>query len=275
MIGTPCTHCGLAVPPALVVQGDGPQFCCAGCSAVYEILHSNGLSQYYQFRDRREAAVRSSGRSYEEFDHPAFAELYVQPAEEGRLRTELYLEGVHCASCVWLVERVPLAAARRRARRARYSAFAGASRVGSGHCLALPGRARPRPARLSRHIPSAASRATRCGKREDRAMLTRIGVAGAIAGNVMLAAAALYSRRVQRDGSPLRRTLPLDVAGALAACGVLPGASLLHRGVGGVADPHAAHGLADRDRHRGGDHPWCDQHGDRTAARSTSTASAS
>jgi len=192
VIGTPCTHCGLAVPPALVTAGDGPQFCCAGCSAVYDILQSNGLSQYYYFRERREAAVRSSGRSYEEFDHPAFAELYVQQAEGGKLRTELYLEGVHCASCVWLVERVPLLLpgvaraeldVRRSLARAEWDpAVVSLSQL--ARALDQLGYA-PHPFR------GVARDAMR--KREDRAMLTRIGVAGAIAGNVMLAAAALYS----------------------------------------------------------------------------------
>lgn len=192
VIGTPCTHCGLAVPRALITDGDGPQFCCAGCRTVYGILLSSGLSQYYHFRDRREAPVRSSGRSFEEFDHPAFAELYVQPGEAGLSRTELYLEGVHCASCVWLVERVPLLLpgiarveldVRRSLARVEWDpARVPLSRI--ARTLDELGYA-PHPFR------GVARDAMR--KREDRAMLTRIGVAGAIAGNVMLAALALYS----------------------------------------------------------------------------------
>ena len=180
------------MPPVLVNEGDGPQFCCAGCRTVYGILQSNGLSQYYQFRERREEAVRSSGRSFEEFDHPAFAELYVQSAEAGLSRTELYLEGVHCASCVWLVERVPLllpgvARAELDIRRSLARVEWDAATVPLSQVartldqLGYP----PHPFR------GVARDAMR--RREDRAMLTRIGVAGAIAGNVMLAALALYS----------------------------------------------------------------------------------
>lgn len=180
------------MPPALVSEGDGPQFCCAGCRTVYDILQSNGLSQYYDFRERREAAVRSSGRTFEEFDHSAFGELYVQPAGAGLSRTELYLEGVHCASCVWLVERVPLllpgvARAELDIRRSLARIEWDAAAVPLSHVARTLDRLgySPHPFR------GVARDAMR--RREDRAMLTRIGVAGAIAGNVMLAALALYS----------------------------------------------------------------------------------
>ncbi|MES2305541.1 MAG: heavy metal translocating P-type ATPase [Gemmatimonadota bacterium] len=191
-LGVACAHCGLAVPPALLDVAGGPSFCCNGCAAVFEILRHHGLSRYYGFRERRGAAVRSSGRSFEEFDHPAFAELYVQPMPDGRAVTELYLEGVHCASCVWLVERVPLLVPG--VVRAELDVRRSLARIEwDPHQLMLSQVARtldqlgytPHPFR------GVARDAMR--RREDRAMLARIGVAGAIAGNVMLPALALYS----------------------------------------------------------------------------------
>lgn len=192
VIGIPCTHCGLAVPRVLVIQGDGPQFCCAGCRTVYHILQSSGLSQYYEFRDRREAAVRSSGRTFEEFDHPAFAELYVRPAETGLSCTELYLEGVHCASCVWLVERVPLLLPG--VARAELDIRRSLARV-EWDPATVPLSRIARTLDQLGYTPHPFRGVARDAMRrlEDRAMLTRIGVAGAIAGNVMLAALALYS----------------------------------------------------------------------------------
>ena len=72
-LGTPCTHCGLAVPPALLTSDGAASFCCSGCETAYGIVQQSGLGQYYAFRERRETAVQSSGHSFEEFDHPAFA----------------------------------------------------------------------------------------------------------------------------------------------------------------------------------------------------------
>lgn len=187
-----CTHCGLDVPPGLIEAGSDPQFCCGGCRTAYAVLHEAGLDNYYAFRERRVAPVHLSGRSYEEFDHPAFSELYIRRARDGMLRTELYLEGVHCASCVWLVERVPLIVngvmrVELDLRRSLAVLEWDPSRVKLSQVartLDALGYA-PHP---FRGVARAEMR-----RREDRVMLVRIGVAGAIAMNMMLAAFALYA----------------------------------------------------------------------------------
>ena len=58
--------------------------------------------------ERRQAPVSTTGRRFEEFDHPSYHELYVTARPDGLLETYFYLEGIACGSCVWLVERVPL-----------------------------------------------------------------------------------------------------------------------------------------------------------------------
>jgi hypothetical protein len=98
--GAKCAHCGLTVPPGLVDSDREHQFCCGGCATVWDVLHEAGLSGYYRLEERRSLPVSSSGRGFEEFDHPAFQALYVRPREDGLLETELYLEGVHCSACV-------------------------------------------------------------------------------------------------------------------------------------------------------------------------------
>lgn len=187
-----CTHCGLSVPPGLIEPEQDTQFCCAGCRTAFGILHSHGLDQYYSFGERREGPVRLSGRSYEEFDHPAFHDLYVRPTAGGLSRTSLVLEGVHCASCVWLVERVPLllpgvARAELDIRRALVTIEwdpAATSLSAVAHTLESLGYP-PHPFR-------GGARDT-VRQRDDRAALVRIGVAGAIAINVMLASLAMYA----------------------------------------------------------------------------------
>ncbi len=187
-----CAHCGLPVPEGLLEDTAERQFCCSGCHTAFGILHAHGLDSYYGFAERREAPVRASGRSYEECDHPAFANLYVTALPNGLARTELYLEGVHCASCVWLVERVPLLVpgvlraeldVRRSLAVIEWDiTTVPLSRIAQSlDTLGYP----PHP---FRGVARADMR-----KREDRAMLVRIGIAGAIAINVMLAALALYA----------------------------------------------------------------------------------
>ena len=187
-----CTHCGLDVPSGLVEPDAQRQFCCTGCRAAYEILHDHGLDQYYRLGELREQPVTPTGRTYEEFDHASFHQLYVRPLTGGLAQVDLYLEGVHCASCVWLVERVPLllpgvAGAELEFRRSLARVIWDPTRVPLSRVarmldsLGYP----PHP---FRGVQREAVR-----RREDRAMLVRIGVAGAIAGNIMLAAFALYA----------------------------------------------------------------------------------
>lgn len=187
-----CSHCGLPVPEGFLEEGGSTQFCCAGCRTAFAILRDHGLDQYYAFADRRTSPVRATGRTYEEFDHEAFRTLYVTRTVEGLARVELFLEGVHCASCVWLVERVPLllpgvaraelnigrslAAIEWDDTSVKLSAVAGAL-----ESLGYPPH------------PYLGVRRDEVRRREDRTAIQRIGVAGAIAVNVMLAAIAMYA----------------------------------------------------------------------------------
>lgn len=187
-----CAHCALPVPEGFLDEGAHAQFCCSGCRTAYAIIREHGLDQYYGFGERKAAPVRSTGRSYEEFDHEAFRALHVTTTSDGLSRTELFLEGVHCASCVWLVERVPLllpGVARAELNVARSLA---AIEWDDGQ-VRLSAVARALESLGYPPHPYLGIRRDAVRRREDRAALVRIGVAGAIAINVMLAAVAMYS----------------------------------------------------------------------------------
>lgn len=187
-----CSHCGLGVLAADVVIGDPEQFCCAGCRTAFAIIQDSGLGAYHNLPERRGMAVGANATDYAYLDHPAFHEAHVRLDPEGVAHTTLQLSGVHCASCVWLIERVPLIVPgvqraelnmRRHVvdlqwdpRSTLLSQIAGT--------LASLGYA-PQP------IAEGALASTR--RREDRTMLIHIAVSGAIAMNVMLASLASYS----------------------------------------------------------------------------------
>jgi Cu2+-exporting ATPase len=191
-VRAPCAHCGLPVPPGADGDEAARRFCCEGCRAVWAILHEHGLERYYALRDgAAPAPAAPADRPYAELDDPGFQARTCHPEPGGRVSTELYLEGVHCSACVWLVEKLPglvpgLAEARLDLPRSQVRVVwdpravplsAIARRLGSlGYA--------PHPCR------GLAGQAAR--RREDRAMLARIGLAGAVAGNVMAIAFALY-----------------------------------------------------------------------------------
>lgn len=194
----PCRHCGLPVPAGLVDPAATDQFCCSGCRTVHEVLHSHGLERFYDVaRATGEAPGRAagSGRRYDEFDDPAFLALYSRDAGEdggGLRRIDLYLEGVHCAACVWLVEKVPLAIdgvveARLDLKRAQ------ATVVWNPAEATLSSVARFVDSLGYAVHPYRGVDVRERRRAEDRALLLRMGLAGAVAGNVMLLAVALYA----------------------------------------------------------------------------------
>lgn len=192
-----CSHCDLPVPAGLVEEGAEHQFCCGGCRLAFKVINDAGLDGYYGLRDRiadSAEPAHTSGRGYREFDDPAFQELYVRRTASGLAVMDLYLEGVHCAACVWLVEKLP-------------EVLDGIAeiRLDMGRSLA---RVQWDPeqislSRVARFLdsigypphPYRGVAAQEMARRQDRALLLRIGVAGAVAGNVMLMAIALYGGR--------------------------------------------------------------------------------
>jgi Cu2+-exporting ATPase len=189
---TLCAHCGLRVPAGLVEPGAERQFCCTGCSLAWTIIHEVGLDGYYTLAQRREVPVAVSSRSWAEFDHPAFQSLYVRERPDGLSETRLYLENVHCASCVWLVERVPLAIPG--VLEAELNIGRSLARIvwDSGR-LPLSEVARFLDRIGYRPHPFRGVKADEVRRAEDRAAIARIGVAAALAANLMTVAFAMYA----------------------------------------------------------------------------------
>jgi Cu2+-exporting ATPase len=190
---TACAHCALPVPPALIDPDGDLQFCCHGCRTVYQAIHACGLQRFYDLRDPADAGFQANpteGR-YEYLNEAAFQDQHVRALPSGHALVELYLEGLHCAACVWLIERLPqvqqgVIEARVDIRRQLVALSWDAQKVDLS--------------RLARQLDSLGYPAHpyRGGemhdirRRETRQQLVRIAVAGAIAGNVMLISFALF-----------------------------------------------------------------------------------
>jgi len=208
-----CAHCGQLAPRDVRAELGQAWFCCSGCQAVHAILVQARLTDYYSLRERSgergTPARQEPAQAFAEFDTPAFQRLYCQSLDASVDRAELELGGLHCAACVWLVERLPrIEPAVQRARvdlgRGRLTLEFLARGPGSSPLsrlaatLAGLGYA-PRPAR--------GHAAERERRRELRGLLLRIGVAGASAGNVMLLAFALYGGADEISGLPETGTM--------------------------------------------------------------------
>lgn len=83
-------------------------FCCHGCQAVFETIHSEGLNEFYQFRSAPAVTPRALTRTdinrLTELDHPVAQEAFVVPVKDGQ-EAQLLIGGITCAACIWLLER--------------------------------------------------------------------------------------------------------------------------------------------------------------------------
>lgn len=191
---TNCDHCGLPVPEGLYEPDAEHQFCCNGCKTVFNVLHGAGLENYYRVRsavDPDAEPAASTGSSYEELDDPAFTSTWVSQTDDHTSEVELLLEGMHCAACVWLIERLPRVAdgvidaranIRRRTVYVRYNPETIKLSQVAQSLDKLGYAAHPARGKEARAIRI----------KEDRKFLIRVAVAGALAGNIMLLAIALY-----------------------------------------------------------------------------------
>ncbi len=189
-----CSHCGLPVPAGLVESGAEHQFCCHGCRTVFGLLHEKGLDRYYALRGAGSDEARPAkvtDRTYAEFDDPSFETLYCRDLPAGGRTAELYLEGVHCAACVWLVERVP---------RLVPGAVEVRLDIGRSRASVVWDPARTPLSAIARTLdslgypahPFRGAAAHELQKKQDRAMMIRLGITGAAAGNTMAIAFAIF-----------------------------------------------------------------------------------
>jgi Cu2+-exporting ATPase len=195
-VKTSCTHCGLPVPKGLIQPDQSDQFCCQGCQTAYQLIHSSGLDAFYRMVDstgeqqtlQKRTAPEAEFRS---FDESTFLEKFSRGLPGGVMEASLGLDGIHCAACVWLVEKLPIVAPG--VNEAQVNWTRGSVRV----------RWHPDQIQLSRiaavlfqlgyrPYPSRASEKSRRREEENRRHLVRIGIAAAAAGNNMLIAASLY-----------------------------------------------------------------------------------
>ncbi|QQE10061.1 heavy metal translocating P-type ATPase [Planctomycetota bacterium] len=212
-----CDHCGLPVPRGLINESADKQFCCNGCKTVYEVIHACGLDPYYSIRQRAEDTgqlkkqkASTSSRKYSEFDDDKFYELYCQRLDQlraitetesqedmdetsgGRFAIDFYLEGVHCAACVWLIEKLPMVCDG--VLEARLNLGKSLVRITwDRDTVELSKVARMLDSLGYASHPAQGSEARLIRTREDHKFLIRIGAAAVCAGNTMLIAFALYA----------------------------------------------------------------------------------
>lgn len=97
-----CVHCGAKFDPT----PERPDYCCAGCQFVHDLIVKNGLTQFYNLTDGSLPPVKSL--VFQKRDYSWLNDL-ATVAESGQTEVAylgLDLQGISCIGCVWLIEKL-------------------------------------------------------------------------------------------------------------------------------------------------------------------------
>jgi P-type Cu2+ transporter len=112
-----CYHCGGDLTSDNLYEatlGGSPRyFCCAGCMAIAQTIHGQGLEAFYARRIPLGLKPDDLGQLTDQvpetllaYDDPVLMDRFTRASSEypGELETTLRLEKIRCAACVWLNE---------------------------------------------------------------------------------------------------------------------------------------------------------------------------
>ena len=195
-----CLHCGLEVGTA---SSGGAEFCCGGCRAAYDVVRGLGLDSYYQ-RRRLDAAQRPlrPDEDAAPVDHAG----WVRTGGDGIHSLHLMVEGLHCAACVWLIEKVlgrepdVVSARLNMTTRRLVVRWRGEAARAGGLAAAVTALGYG----LLPFDPALVASADEKGNRE---LLRAMAVAGFAAGNVMLLSVSVWAGHFQGMGPATRDLL--------------------------------------------------------------------
>jgi len=103
-----CNHCHLSFDDEIMIKEEELNFCCKGCQGVYHLLKSDGLDSFYDKLGNKTITppLNLDADDISKFDTPSFMDNYTTINKDGFYEIDLIIEGIHCAACVWLNEKI-------------------------------------------------------------------------------------------------------------------------------------------------------------------------
>lgn len=97
-----CLHCGTVFRPTKYQ----PEYCCAGCQFVHDLIKKNGLGQFYDLRGEEAQPVKSL--VFQKRNYAWLGDLVrlAESAGTSSAHLVLDLQGVSCLGCTWLIEKI-------------------------------------------------------------------------------------------------------------------------------------------------------------------------
>ncbi|HEY5677905.1 MAG TPA: heavy metal translocating P-type ATPase, partial [Myxococcales bacterium] len=229
-----CDHCLLAFPEREAIRaevgGAAKVFCCTGCRGVAELIAAEGLGGFYAGRRWDEPGLAADPGA--PVDPAPFREA-VREVEGGLAEVDVYVDGIRCASCVWLNER--LLSRLPGVRQARVNCATHRARVrwapGEATLEGVLGRIRSAGYAPKPYTESERQRAQAA---EAKDLLVRLGTAFFLASQLMIYSAALYAGYFQGMEPGMRRAMELIALGLTLPVFLYSGAPFLRGAARGL-----------------------------------------
>ena len=153
-------------------------YCCTGCELAAALIRGAGLQKYYEERSKFAPRSRSLDDGWDA--------VPVVSDQSGVAATKLMIDGLRCASCVWVTEHLL---------QSTPGVVAATVSYATGRCSLRWDPQRTRLAEIAGRIATLGYRPRLLGEEAqlDRDLLLRLGVAAFAAANIMMMSAALYA----------------------------------------------------------------------------------
>lgn len=102
-----CYHCGEEIKNSdYKIEKDNLEyiFCCNGCLEAFKFIHNIGYGEYY--KNREDYASKPEENSIDNYLYDFIENELKAKSNNSILEKVFYIKGIHCASCVWINEKV-------------------------------------------------------------------------------------------------------------------------------------------------------------------------
>ncbi len=104
-----CYHCSLPITKVNRVQAKIKNtiedFCCVGCASVCQTIHDAGLGAFYDQQTTSLLPAVNLEYPLEFYDSSVFQQPFLEISDPGTKTITLISDTIHCAACVWLIEK--------------------------------------------------------------------------------------------------------------------------------------------------------------------------
>lgn len=106
-----CFHCGLNIITTkdykITINEHAHFMCCAGCLAVTKFIIDNGFKDYYENRNNYGNKIDNDflKKHFNVYDNSKITEKFIIKKKENLNSIILFIEGITCSACTWLIER--------------------------------------------------------------------------------------------------------------------------------------------------------------------------